>query len=183
MQTAPLCQGTTTLTGQPRLLTGCVENRRWTFHKVTFATLNVQGSCNILCSSGAGDPGGDVPEYTAREAANELWLHETFAEAKAQGSAGVMIIWQADPGFDLSGFQGAPRRNPTTLDETDGNPDGVHDLLSRLRDETIAFQKPRRAAGQVPAAQRHEASRAFRPSPRRLPGTPPKAPSRARAWP
>jgi hypothetical protein len=53
-----------------------------------------------------------------------------------------MIIWQADPGFDTSGCQGAPRRNPTTLAETDGNPDGFHDLLSQLRDETIAFGKP-----------------------------------------
>jgi len=142
VQTAPLCQGTTSLTGQPRFLTGCVENRRWTFHKVTFATLNVQGTCNNLCSSGAGDPGGDVPEYTAREAADEAWLGETFDEAKAEGSAGVMIIWQADPGFDTSGYQGAPKRNPTTLVETDGNPDGFHDILSKLRDETIAFQKP-----------------------------------------
>ena len=142
VQTAPLCQGTTSLTGQPRFLTGCVENRRWTFHKVTFATLNVQGSCNNLCSSGAGDPGGDIPEYTAREAADELWLQQTFAEAKAQGSAGVMIIWQADPGFDTAGFQGAPKRNSTTLVETDGNPDGFHDILSKLRDETISFRKP-----------------------------------------
>jgi hypothetical protein len=61
VQTEPLCQGTTSLTGQPRFMTGCVENRRWTFHDVTYATLNVQGSCNNLCSSGAGDPGGDVP--------------------------------------------------------------------------------------------------------------------------
>jgi len=142
VQTAPLCQGTTSLTGQPRFLTGWVENRRWRFHKVTFATLDVQGSCNNLCSSGAGDPGGDLPEYTAREAADELWLQQTFAEAKAQGSSGVMIIWQADPGFDTAGFQGAPKRNPTTLVETDGNPDGFHDLLSKLRDETISFRKP-----------------------------------------
>ena len=142
VQTEPLCQGTTSLTGQPRFLTGCVENRRWTFHKVTFATLNVQGTCNNLCSSGAGDPGGDVPEYTAREAADEAWLRATFDEAKAQGSAGVMIIWQADPGFDTSGYQGAPRRNPMTLGETDGNPDGFHDILSLLRDQTIAFRKP-----------------------------------------
>ena len=142
VQTAPLCQGTTSLTGQPRFLTGCVENRRWTFHKVTFATLNVQGSCNNLCSSGAGDAGGDIPEYTARLAADELWLQQTFAEAKAQGSAGVMIIWQADPGFDTAGFQGAPKRNSSTLVETDGNPDGFHDILSKLRDETISFRKP-----------------------------------------
>jgi hypothetical protein len=142
VQTAALCQGTTSLTGQPRFLTGCVENRRWTFHNVTYATLNVQGSCNNLCSSGAGDPGGDQAEYAAREAADEQWLQQTFDEATAQGSAAVMIIWQADPGFDTSGYQGAPKRNPATLVETDGNPDGFHDILSKLRDATIAFKKP-----------------------------------------
>jgi hypothetical protein len=141
VQTAPLCQGTTSPTGQPRFLTGCVENRRWTFHDVTYATLNVQGTCNNLCSSGTGDPAGDPEEYAAREAADEAWLHETFDEARAQGSAAVMIIWQADPGFDISGYQGAPKRNPTTLVETDANPDGFHDILSALRTETIAFKK------------------------------------------
>jgi len=70
VQTDPLCQGTTSLTGQPRFLTGCVENRRWTFKKVTYATLNVQGSCNNLCSSGAGDPSGDAEEYAHREVAD-----------------------------------------------------------------------------------------------------------------
>jgi len=142
VQTAPLCQGTTSLTGQPRFMTGCVENRRWTFHGVTYATLDVQGTCNNLCSSGAGDPGGDVPEYTARVTADEAWLHQTFDEARSHGSAAVMIIWQADPGFDTSGYQGAPKRNPNDLMETDGNPDGFHDILSALRDETIAFEKP-----------------------------------------
>ncbi|HKD32670.1 MAG TPA: hypothetical protein VKB73_04270 [Gaiellaceae bacterium] len=142
VQTAPLCQGTTSLTGQPRFMTGCVENRRWTFHGVTYATLDVQGTCNNLCSSGAGDPGGDVPEYAARETADEAWLHQTFDEARSHGSAAVMIIWQADPGFDTSGYQGAPKRKPNDLMETDGNPDGFHDILSALRDETIAFEKP-----------------------------------------
>jgi hypothetical protein len=142
VQTAPLCESTTSPTGNPRFMTGCVENRRWRFHEVTFATLNVQGTCNNLCSSGAGDAGGDAPEYTAREAADEQWLRETFDEAKAQDTAAVMIIWQADPGFDTSGYQGAPKRNPTTLVETDGNPDGFHDILSLLRDETMAFKKP-----------------------------------------
>ena len=141
-QTAQLCQGTNSPTGQPRFLTGCVENRRWTFQGVTYATLNVQGTCNNLCSSGAGDPGGDVAEYAAREAADEAWLHQTFDEARAQGSGGVMIIWQADPGFDASGYQGAPKRDPNTLVETDGNPDGFHDILSALRDETVSFKKP-----------------------------------------
>ena len=142
VQKETLCEGTTSLTGQPRFNTACVENRRWTFQNVTYATLNVQGSCNNLCSSGAGDPSGDPEEYAAREAADEQWLHETFAAAREADSAAVMIIWQADPGFDGSGFQGAPKRNPTTLAETDGNPDGFHDILSKLRDETVAFEKP-----------------------------------------
>jgi hypothetical protein len=142
VQTAPLCQGTTSSTGTPRFMTGCVENRRWNVRGVTYATLDVQGTCNNLCSSGAGDPGGDAPEYTAREAADEQWLQQTFDEANAQNSAAVMIIWQADPGFDLSGYQGAPKRDPKTLMETDANPDGYHDILVKLRNLTIAFMKP-----------------------------------------
>jgi hypothetical protein len=138
-QTAPLCWG---VKNGERVKTGCVENRRWTFHDVTYATLNVQGTCNNRCSSGSGDPAGDEQEYEARELADELWLHQTFDEARSKGSAGVMIVWQGDPGFDTSGYQGAPKRNSSSLVETDGNPDGFHDILSALRDETIAFRKP-----------------------------------------
>jgi len=142
VQSTPDCRGTTSPTGQPRFATPCVENRRWTFKHVTYATLNVQGTCNNLCSSGAGDPGGDVDEYTAREAADEQWLHDTFDDATARHSAAVMIIWQADPGFDTSGYQGAAKRDPKTLEQTDGNPDGYHDILSELRSLTIAFERP-----------------------------------------
>jgi hypothetical protein len=141
VQSAPLCVGT----NDPNPADGatfptpCVENRRWTFHKVTYATLNVQGSCNNLCDTlSATDPA----EYNARNAADIAWLQQTFDEATAQNSAGVMIIWQGDPGFDTSGYQGAPKRDPKTLVETDGNPDGFHDILAKLRDLTIAFKKP-----------------------------------------
>jgi hypothetical protein len=122
--------------------TACVENRRWTYKGVTYATLNVQGTCNNRCSSGAGDPAGDEAEYQARNKADLVWLDQTFDEANAQNSAGVMIIWQADPGFDTSGYQGAPKRDPKTLHEADANPDGFFDLLSELRARTIAFTKP-----------------------------------------
>jgi hypothetical protein len=143
VQSSPDCLGwdytTSSTTPFP-----CVENRRWTFHKVTFATLNVQGTCNNLCSSGAGDPAGDAAEWQARNPADIQWLKDTFAEAEAQNSAGVMIIWQADPGFDTSGYQGAPTRNPTTLAETDvpPNQDGFQSVLLELRSQTIAFGKP-----------------------------------------
>ena len=122
--------------------TACVENRRWTFKDVTFATLNVQGSCNNRCSSGAGDLAGDEAEFQARNQADIAWLDQTFDKAIARHSAGVMIIWQADAGFDPAGFQGAPKRDSKTLAETDGNPDGFVDILSELRTRTIAFKKP-----------------------------------------
>jgi hypothetical protein len=148
VQATPLCVGTANTTAGstagPYFQTPCVENRRWSFHKVTFATVDVQGSCNNRCTSGGGAPdaGGDPTEYAARNAADIQWLKDTFAEAKAQGSAGVMIVWQADPGFDGSDVTRAPLRDPKSLAETDGQPDGFQDVLTTLRDLTVDFKKP-----------------------------------------
>jgi hypothetical protein len=88
---------------------------------------------------------GDSPhpdEWAARDAADVDWLKATFAEARRRQSAAVMVIWQADPGWDASDGTRAPTRNPQTLDETDGQPDGYRELLSTLRDETVAFRRP-----------------------------------------
>ena len=43
-----------------------------------------------------------------------------------------MIISQADPGFDLSDPTRAPLRDPKTLAETDGAPDGFQPFLVRF---------------------------------------------------
>ena len=114
-----------------------VENRRWRFQGVTYVTLNVQGSCNNLC-----DTAPDPAEFAARNAANIDWLHGAFAAATADHSAALMIIAQADPGWDLSDPTRAPTRDPRTLAETDGQPDGFQAYLLALRDEVIAFQRP-----------------------------------------
>jgi hypothetical protein len=114
-----------------------VENRRWTLGGVTYATLDVQGSCNNLCGD---DP--DPSEYAGRNAADIEWLHGTFAEAEREHSAAVMIVWQADPGWDATDATRTVVRDPQTLAETDGQPDGYHDLLTALRDETVAFRRP-----------------------------------------
>jgi hypothetical protein len=114
-----------------------VENRRWTLGGVTYATLNVQGSCNNLC-----DTAPDPAEYAARNKADIDWLRQTFAAAKARRSAAVMLIFQADPGWDASDSTRAPVRDPKTLAETDGQPDGYQEFLSALRDETVAFRRP-----------------------------------------
>ena len=141
VQTAPTCLGRS-VKGGPSFPTACVEDRRWTFHNVVFATLNVQGTCNNRCSSGAGDPAGDEAEYQARNAAVIDWLKQTFAEAKAENAAGVMLIAQADPGWDKSDATRAPLRDPKTLAETDGAVDGYQSYLLALRDEVAAFKKP-----------------------------------------
>jgi hypothetical protein len=147
VQTAALCDGwdydtNTEVPNQP-----CPENRIWTFHKVTYVTLNVQGTCNNRCGSGsASDPApgdtGNNTEWAARNAADIAWLDKAFEEATAANSAGVMVVWQADPGFDKSASQGEPKRDPKTLAETDGSPDGFKDLLVELRTQTISFGKP-----------------------------------------
>jgi hypothetical protein len=122
--------------------TPCVENRRWTLGGVTYATLDVQGTCNNLCDSSPGGGDADPQEYAARNAANIAWMQGTFAEAKARHSAAVMLISQADPGWDLSDATRAPTRDPETLAETDGAADGFQSFLSALRDQTVAFRRP-----------------------------------------
>jgi len=130
VQTAPLCLGVSGMVP-------CVENRRWTLGGVTYATINIQGSCNNLC-----DTAPDPAEFAARNQADILWMQQTFEEARSRNSAAIMLITQADPGFDLSDGTRAPLRDPKTLAETDGQPDGFQSFLLALRDQVIAFQKP-----------------------------------------
>jgi hypothetical protein len=130
VQTAALCRGVSGFVP-------CVENRRWHVGGVTYATLNVQGSCNNLC-----DTAPDTAEFLARNQANIVWLQETFDDAIARHSAAVMLIAQADPGWDASDPTRAPLRDAKTLMETDGQPDGFVQFLAALRDEVTAFRRP-----------------------------------------
>ncbi|HSV83874.1 MAG TPA: hypothetical protein VLK85_32150 [Ramlibacter sp.] len=115
----------------------CVENRRWTVGQVIYVTLNIPGSCNNLCDS-APDP----EEFRARNAANIKWLRESFAAATQTGAAALMVIAQANPGWDPSDPTRAPVRNARTLAQTDGAPDGFQEFLLALREQVIAFRRP-----------------------------------------
>jgi hypothetical protein len=149
VQTSPACEGWDYATHSATTTGACVENRIWTYKKVTYVTVNVQGTCNNLCGSGSGaDPApgdvGDPAEYAARNAADNAWLQAAFDEAVAKNSAGIMVIGQADPGFDGSDGTRAPTRNPKTLDEIAPNPgpkDGYKSFLTTLRQLTIAFKR------------------------------------------
>jgi hypothetical protein len=69
-------------------------------------------------------------------------MQDAFAEAIDRHSAGVMVIAQANPGWDLTDGTPAPLRNPRTLFQTDGQPDGFEEFLSALRAQVIAFRRP-----------------------------------------
>jgi hypothetical protein len=140
VQTTPSCLGYVSGPSTGPTVTKpvpCLENRLWTVKGVTYATVNIQGSCNNLCDSFP-----DPAERAARNAADIAWLQHTFAQAEAEGSTGVMIIGQADPGFDQSDSTRSPLRDPKTLAETDEAPDGFQAFLAELRNQTIAFGRP-----------------------------------------
>ena len=130
VQAQPLCLG---VAGP----VPCVENRRWTVGRVTYVTLNVPGSCNNLC-----DTAPDADEFRARNAANIQWLRDSFAAARQRRSVAVMLIAQANPGWDASDPTRAPLRDAQTLAETDNAPDGYRDYLLALREEVVAFRRP-----------------------------------------
>lgn len=71
------------------------ENLRWSIGGVTFVTVHIVGE---------NDNFGRTPEMDAehleRKAANIAWMKQAFAEAKAGGSRGVVILTQANPGFE-----------------------------------------------------------------------------------
>jgi hypothetical protein len=110
-----------------------VENRRWQFDKVTYATLHVVGSNNNL-----GDTAPDPAEWAARNAATNEWLRQTFDKAVARDSAAMMLVIQANPGFDSSDPDRSPVRDPRTLLPEDG----FSSFLSELRREVVEFGRP-----------------------------------------
>jgi len=119
-----------------------VEDRRWQLGDVVYATLSVTGSNNNL-----GDTDPDPAEWAARNAATIDWLHQTFDRARARHAKAVMLIVQANPGFDRNDPNRAPIRDPQTLASDFQPPDGrsgtgFDELLRELRAEVIDFAKP-----------------------------------------
>ncbi len=92
--------------GQPN-----VENLRFSRGPVLFVGLNVPGSNNNLvldakdCSrKSARTPAqceASNAEHHERDAANIAWLEQSFQKAREGQARGVVIVLQADPGFDL----------------------------------------------------------------------------------
>ncbi|GAB4471164.1 MAG: hypothetical protein OHK0044_14180 [Burkholderiaceae bacterium] len=110
-----------------------VENVRFVYEGVVFATLHVVGSNNGLDPWHGIDPrdGPRTPradrlqEFERRQAANLAWLDAAFAHARSIDAPVVVLMMQANPRFDL------PRGDPKRA--------GFDALLERLAHRAAQF--------------------------------------------
>lgn len=117
------------------------ENLRWSVGGVTFVTVHIVGS---------NDNFGRTPEMDAehleRKAANIAWLKQAFADAKAANSRGVVILTQANPGFENFWPANAktryflpfvPRGQPVP-----SRPQAFGDYVQTLSEELESYDRP-----------------------------------------
>ena len=107
------------------------ENVIYHQHDVTFAVANVPGSNNAMQPwTGNTEPTAEqAAVFEARNSANIAELHQAFAEAKAAGDRGVLVMQQADM-FD-------PTYVPTPADIS-----YFTEWIQALIDESSAFDGP-----------------------------------------
>jgi len=107
-----------------------VENVIWMESQVVFATLNIQGSNDDLAAWGSPLPpdAANYPsqsaERAARSQANSVWLEKTFALARDNSAAGVVLAFQADMWDATSSLN------------------GFDDVVTHIGNLAIAFGKP-----------------------------------------
>ncbi len=104
--------------------------------------LNIPGSNNNKVNAGGctssksvrtpADCDADNAEYADRNTHNLAWLGESFAIAKQKRAAGLMVIIQADPGFDVP-------ETETLNERLSPDYDGYTAFLDALASETLAF--------------------------------------------
>jgi len=118
------------------------ENTRWKYGDVVFVGLNVPGSNNNLVKAGECissksvrtqiECDADTAEYLARDRANIQFLHDSFAKARAEKAVGLMVVIQADPGFDWPETETVDERTLPGLE-------GYTAFLAALATETAAY--------------------------------------------
>jgi hypothetical protein len=117
------------------------ENLRWSMGGVTFVTVHIVGE---------NDNFGRTPEMDAeqleRKAANIAWLKQAFAEAKAANSRGLVILTQANPGFETTWPASAKTRYFLRFIQrgqpVPNRPLAFGDYIQTLADELETYDKP-----------------------------------------
>jgi hypothetical protein len=112
--------------GRKRILVqsqpGAPENVRWRAGGLVFATINVPAGNNF------GFTAESQSESRQREPVILDWLRQAFGEAQRSAADGVVIAFQANPGFELL-RKGIPAP-------------GFRALLATLQAEAASFAKP-----------------------------------------
>jgi hypothetical protein len=109
-----------------------VENVMWEQAGVLFVSVNIPGGSNNDADPwyGAAESGEQAQERTQRTQADLRWLDAAFAQATADGVAGLVILEQADM-WDLDG---------KTL--ASGHIAGYEPFISNIAANTTALGKP-----------------------------------------
>lgn len=96
-----------------------VENLRWVRDEVLFLTLHVVGSHNNIERQ---------EEHRQRDQANQSWVRESFAQARARGWRAAVVVMHANPMLEMAAG--------------DGRRKGFAGITSALFDEVKAFDRP-----------------------------------------
>lgn len=117
------------------------ENLSWVTNGVSFATFHFVGSNNNW---------GRTPEMdaeaTERTAANLAWLKKAFADARTRNSIGLVLITQANPGFETQWTPSLKDRYfrlfPGVTPPKEEKPSGFAPLLKALDEEMQTYDRP-----------------------------------------
>lgn len=120
------------------------ENSRFTKSNVEFVALHVPGSNNNLvvtakqCTNKSNRTQADcdaaTAEFQARNRKNVEWLQESFAKARENGNAGIVILIQADIYFPFELSDGGYQDDfLPQLDANNGYTDFFHTLVNETR--------------------------------------------------
>ena len=117
------------------------ENLTWSIGGVRYVTLHMVGSNNNLNK----DP-RNVAEHAERSAANDAWLKKAFATAKAENALGLVIMAQANPGFENQWNASMKRRYASSIKGLKPPPKplptGFDSFLATVRAEMAAYDRP-----------------------------------------
>jgi predicted phosphodiesterase len=117
------------------------ENLMWSFNGVTFATLHTVGSNNNKGQS----PEMDA-EHADRTKANIAWMKKAFADAKAKNSIGLVLLTQANLGFETHWTPSLVGRYFRSFPEIKApekpGPSGYDEILDALAAEMETYKKP-----------------------------------------
>jgi hypothetical protein len=117
------------------------ENLTWSIGGVRYVTLHMVGSNNNLNK----DP-RNIAEHAERTAANDAWLKKAFATAKAENALGLVIMAQANPGFENQWNASMKRRYASSIKGLKPPPKplptGFDSFLATVRAEMAAYARP-----------------------------------------